>query len=542
MKPFTGTGALIRLALRRDRIKLPLWVAAIAGLTAMSVPIFKATYETAADIALYAGTTASSVAARIMAGPIDGPNIGSIVMVELFMFLAILTAFMSTLLVVRHTRQNEELGRSELVGSLVVGRHSALAAALAVAVIANVLLATLLGLILQAHGMGDGAFAMGGAVGAVGLFFAGVAAVTVQLTESARVANSMAAIVIGIAFLIRGIGDALGEVAADGLSATSMWLSWLSPIGWGQHMQPFADTQLWPLGLYAAGAVLLAGIGFYLSTQRDVGSGLRQAQKGPAHASSSLLSPLGLAWRLQRGALIGWTIGVAILGGLIGITSVEFKDLLSENEVFADFVGGDLTSGTITDSYFAAMLAISAVAIAGYVTQGLQRLRSEEAGGQVESLLATNVSRARWVASHGICVIGGVGILLVTLGISAATSYILAEPGASWGELFRLTGAALTHAPAILAFAGAVIAVFGILPRALIAISWTAFAFCLLVAWLGSALNFPQWLMNISPFAHIPSVPGNNVPVGLLAAITAAAIILIAVGLIAFRRRDVKAG
>jgi len=59
-------------------------------------------------------------------------------------------------------------------------------------------------------------------VAGVGLTFAAVAGVAVQLTESAGTAKGIAGAILGLSYLLRAAGD-VGERS---------WLSWLSPIGW----------------------------------------------------------------------------------------------------------------------------------------------------------------------------------------------------------------------------------------------------------------------------------------------------------------------
>jgi ABC-2 type transport system permease protein len=538
MGSLTGTGALIRLILRRDRIKLPLWIAAIAGMLAVSVPALKEVYGTTQDLLVYASTTASSVAARMLGGPVDGPNIGSVLMVEYFVWGALAAAFMSTLAIVRHTRQNEETGRSELIGSLVVGRHAALTAALIVVVGANLVLTALIALAITANNLpGEGALAMAAGIGGTGIVSAAIAAILVQVTESARSANAMAAAAIGAVFLVRGLGDALGKVAADGLSVTSSWLSWLSPIGWGQQMHPFGNTQLWPMLLFVVLFAVLAGFAFRLTTWRDVGAGLRATRPGPTHGAARLLKPAGLAWRLQRGVLIGWAVGAVVFGVTFGVTSVEFQDLLVENEQFIQYIEQFGSSSNLTDLFFSGMIAIGGITLGAYGLQALQRLRSEEAGGQVESVLAGNVSRPRWMLSHIGWVIVGIALLVTLFGVSTGVSYVLAAD-APWSEVARLSTAAWVQVPAMLVLAGLAIAVFGALPKLAIAVTWSAFAFCLILSQFGGVLNLPQWVMNISPFTHTPAAPAASVAVVPLVMLAAVAVVLAIAGLAAFRRRD----
>jgi ABC-2 type transport system permease protein len=540
MRALTGTWRLVRLALRRDRTKLPIWIAAIIGLASVGPPALSEFYGTAEKQLEYAATTAPSVVSRMLAGPVDGPSLGSIMMIEYFLFFAVLVAFMSTLAVVRHTRQNEETGRSEIIGSAIVGRHSALTAALVVAIGANVLVALLMGLTLVSNNLPvEGSWAMALGVGAVGIVFAGIAAIAAQIFESARAANSLAAAIIGVAFLVRGIGDVMGTVAENGLSVASAWPVWLSPLGWGQQMHPFADTIWWPLALSGVVLVGLVTAAFYLTSHRDVGLGILPARRGPVNAAKALLSPLGLAWRLQKGILIGWSVGIAAMGVTLGITAIEFKDFFTENEDFAEVIasysGG--AQGDITDVYFAGMLAFMGILISGYALQAILRVRSEEASGQLEPVLSGAVSRPGWMFSHIGCVLGGILAITLVAGLSTGLSYALMA-GAELSDGIRIALAAFAQAPAVLVLVGLAILLFGVLPRAAIAVTWSAFAACLLVLQLGAILNLPQWTQNLSPFTHLPGVPAEAISWTPIVVLLSVALALAAVGFALFRRRD----
>jgi ABC-2 type transport system permease protein len=306
MKGLRGTIALTGLALKRDRLKLPAYVVGPAVLMAGMVAMWNAGTHKALveEIELFARTPAL----RIF-GVVSGVSIGSAFMTRGYLLLAVLAALMSALAVVRHTRQNEETGRAELVGAAVVGRHAGLAAAVIVTVGANLVLAALLGLVGIATGLPAlCSFVAGLAVGALGIVFAGVAAVTVQLSSTTRGASGLAAAALGLAFAVSGIGNMLGSVDASGRRVVSAWPAWLSPMGWGQQMRPFGGDIWWPLGLFAAAFVGLVGAASMLANRRDLGSGILADRRGNAAAEPRLLSPLGLAWRLQRGALLAWQL------------------------------------------------------------------------------------------------------------------------------------------------------------------------------------------------------------------------------------------
>ncbi len=143
-------------------------------------------------------------------------------------------------------------------------------------------------------------------IGCCGLAFTGIAAVAAQLTSSARTARGIALGVLGVAFVLRGVGDSAG---ASGPS----WLSWASPLAWIQLARPFAAERWWVLALPLAVAAAGTGLAFALAARRDQGAGLLPDRPGRATASAVLRGPFGLAWRLQRGALAGWAIGYAFI-------------------------------------------------------------------------------------------------------------------------------------------------------------------------------------------------------------------------------------
>ena len=143
MNSFAGTWQLTRLILRRDRVRLPVWIVslgALIGATALAVP---GLYRTDAAIAGYA-RIADSAATRLLSGRPDGlDNVGAITSYEVSVTGLIAIALMMIFLVVRHTRAEEETGRSELLRAAVLGRHAGTAAAMIVASAACLLLGAL---------------------------------------------------------------------------------------------------------------------------------------------------------------------------------------------------------------------------------------------------------------------------------------------------------------------------------------------------------------------------------------------------------------
>ncbi|MBQ0901053.1 ABC transporter permease [Micromonospora sp. U21] len=539
MTALTGTRRLARLVLRRDRIRLVIWVLGTPLLGYALAGSVAGIYPDEAARQGYATTSASSLVARAFNGPIAGTDVGAVVVAETYVTLALIVALLSTFAVTRHTRQNEETGRAELLGASVVGRYAPLTAALLVVVAANLAAAALLAVALTGAGLPlAGSVAAAGAVGGVGVAFTGVAAVTAQVSVTSRGANALAAAVVGLSFVLRAAGDVLGDTSADGTRVESGWPSWLSPLGWGNQVRAFGGERWWVLALPVA--LLLAGVAlaYALAERRDQGAGLVAPRPKPATGAAWLLSPAGLAWRMQRGTLLGWAVGIAVLGVSMGVAADEFNAMIEQNPAAAEAINAMGGGADLVDAYLAAMLGLFALTIGAYVVQALLRIRGDEADGVLEAALATAVSRTRWLGTQVLAAALGTLALLLLAGLTTGLGYGLVT-GDPLGEAIALGGAALLRLPALLVVAGVVTALFGLLPRRSVVLSWTALLVFLLLGQLGAVLELPQAALNVSPYTHVPSVPAVDpavLPLVLLAGVAAA---LLTVGVTAFRHRDV---
>jgi ABC-2 type transport system permease protein len=536
---FVGTARLVRLGLRRDRVNLAVWIAGLGLVTAGSVTAVAGIYPTESDRVTGAVFTAGNRLSRAFDGPASGTDLGAMTMVETYGVLAVLAGLMSILIVTRLTRQDEETGRAELLGSAVVGRRARLTAALAVAAGANLALATVTAVALVSQGLAaEGSVAAGAAVGAAGMAFAAVAALTAQLSESQRGATGLAGTALGGAFLLRAVGDAAGTTAGD-TKVVSAWPSWLSPIGWGQQVRPFAEDNWDVFGLFGALVVLLVGAAFVVGDRRDLGAGVLRVSRGPATADGRLSSPSRLAWRLQRGTVLAWTLALVVLAAAfasLGDGADEIVGLSEELEaMFTAMVG----EGVLLDAYVAFMMSFLGIIAASFTVQALLRTRTEESTGRLEQIMAGGVGRRQWVLATAAVAVGATLGILLLVGVTAGMVF-----GAVTGDfvtgLRSFGGAIAVQVPAVLALGGLVIALVGLSPRWAAGLAWGALVASLVVGQLGPILDLPQAVMNLSPFSHVPPVPASGFAATPLLALTGIAVILFAVGVEAFRRRDLS--
>ncbi|OBJ85793.1 ABC transporter permease [Mycobacterium gordonae] len=517
---------MLRLYLRRDRVALPLWVLLLSvPLASVYIGSIEKIYATDAERAGFAATIMASPAQRALYGQIYNSSLGAVGIWKAGMF-HLLIAVAVILTVIRHTRADEETGRAELIDSTAVGRYASLTAALLLSFGASVAVG-LIGAagLLTTDVPPGGSLAFCAALAGSGLVFTAVAAVAAQLSPSARVARGFAFAVLGVAFTLRAVGDA-GSGA----------LSWLSPLGWSLQVRPYAGDRWWVLLLHLATTVVLTVVGYRLLAGRDVGAGLFAERTGRATASASLGGVFGLAWRLDRGALVVWTVGLALYGLLIGSVTYGIGDELggaAGRDVLARLGGTSaLEQGFITVGF--GMLGMIAAAFA--VSLSL-RLHQEESSQRAETLLAGSVSRTRLLASHLLMAVGGSTFAILLSGVAGGLAYGMAA-GDVTGKLPSVVGTAAVQLPAVWLLSAVTVVLFGLTPR-FAPVAWGVLVGFVALYLLGSLSGSPQWLLDLEPFAHTPRVGEDFTAVPLLW-LLAVDFALIALGVMAFRRRDLR--
>ncbi|MEZ5087604.1 MAG: hypothetical protein R2722_15625 [Tessaracoccus sp.] len=529
----TGTWMLLRFMLRRDRIRLPAWV---LGMTAML-----AYFATALGLVLDEEALASfaAFAATPVMALIGGPGYGfeeittGRFLVGLYgAYLMIGAALMSIMTVSRHTRVEEQTGRAELVRASAVGRHAQLSAALILATLMNLLMVGLMAVAFYFSPAEPGSFAssllFASSIGAVGLVFAGVAAVTVQFSPFARATSGIAGAVLAASFIVRGLGD-MSAVQGGDLD----WLSWVSPFGWSQQTAPLTLDRWWPLLISLAAAGVLAVIGFVLQSRRDLAAGILPDRLGSAVAPAWLRGSLSLAFRLQRSTLIWWS--VAMLAG--GITLGAFVKPMMDNaegmpEQILLVIGG--TEGML-DGYLGFMGIYFAIMVAVFAILAVQGLRGEEQGVRAEPVLAAAVSRTGWLLSWtAVAAVGSLWLLaLAGLGNGIGAGLTTGD----WTLLGPVLLGHVAHTPAVWALLAVASALYGLVPRAL-GLTWAVFVWGTLLSFFGEMLDLDEAILATSVFRHVGQFPAEDISstaVGILTSIAAA---LVAIGALGFRRRD----
>lgn len=524
MTAYSGTRRLLGLAWRRDRVMLAICVLVIWMLSYYSAAAMATLYPSPTDRMVANEEANLSTGVVAMYGHIyDTASPGGIAANKTGMINYLILIFLVIALVRRHTRAEEESGRFELLGAAPVGRLAPLAAATGLAAVTSVITGVVTIACVIAGGWPiAGSIAFGLALTGVGLAFTAVTAVAMQVSSNTRTCSTWAYATVGAAFVLRMLGD----VSHDrGLG----WLSWLSPIGWGQQVRAYDGDRLWVLVVPVVFAVVTLAVARALQGRRDLGAGLLPDRPGPA--STPMGSPFALAWRLQRGTAVGWVVTYLLLGLLMGSMISTVGGLMSgPAEEMLRKMGG---VGQFNDLYMTLVGSMAALGAAAYGISAVLRLRSEESSGHLEQVLATPVRRVTFLLSHLVIAVLGTVVLMVVLGGAMALTHSRsADATGFWREF----SPGLVALPATWVMIALALLAVGWLPK-LDWLGWALLGAVVVLGELGGLMGLPSWLLEVSPFAHVPKLPVQPMAWSPVVIMALVAVALMGAAVLGYRRR-----
>jgi ABC-2 type transport system permease protein len=441
--------------------------------------------------------------------------------------MTIIIGLWALLAVTRMLRGDEESGRTEvLVAGRVSPRRLLVTQLLAVAG-ACALVLVVVAAACAASGLAPGGSALFGLmVAAGGLVFGAMAALTSQLVDSRRRAAGWAGAALGAAYLLRALADGASDLH---------WLGWLTPLGWTERIGPFTGASVVPIALVAAASFALVAAAVVLRDRRDTGAGLLGTRAGHARARS-IGSAFRLDWELSRRALVAWASGVLVLLFVLGYLTHDMARFARENPTIdkqiKQIYGFSMTS---PEGFLSLAFSTLALLLAVYAGTQMLSAREEETEGRADTMLVRGTSRARWLGSR-------VAVALIAIAALAVVAALGAWAGAQVGGQSITVGDTLAASfnviPAALLFGGLSVLAFGAVPRVTAYVAYGAATAAFVIQLLAGLAGAPPWLGDLSPFSHLAAVPAVPVNTTATLVMLGGALGAAALGVAAFRHRD----
>jgi ABC-2 type transport system permease protein len=525
---FENTLKLVRFNLRRERLTALIWLVVVLSI-AGAYPGFIVSQYSPAELAIMGDIMSNPAMVAIlgMVQGLDNFHAGAMFATEFGLFTIVALGIMNIFLVVRHTRTDEELGRYEVLRSLPVGRLANLHSAMITAFIVNLVMGLSVAIVLGSLGIENitwvGSFTFGAMLFVSSMLFAGIAALCVQLSSSARSVKAYAFLVLVTFYLLRAIGDVNSEALAR-----------ISPLGLILRAQPFVENYWWPILIVMLLALIVIAVAYRLCAFRDIGQGLIPDRPGPAQAGKNLQSLFGLTWRISRGTVIAWAVGIFVFGSVFGLVMGDVEYFVTDAEWFEQLMPPH-PDFTMTEMFTVMMNLFLALFAVVPVLNLILRLRSEERNGRTEGLIGLAISRKSHIAGFaGLSFLAAVLMPLIgMIGMWALSIPMLDAPMSFW----NLLQAVMIFVPALWIMMGFSLAIIGLWPKGAMVV-WAYYAYVFISSFFGEMLNLPRWALYLSPFGHIPQLPMDDIRILPMLTLIVVAAILAVIGIIGYSRRD----
>jgi ABC-2 type transport system permease protein len=236
--------------------------------------------------------------------------------------------------------------------------------------------------------------------------------------------------------------------------------------------------------------------------------------------------------------LTGWAIGIGAYYLLIGLTAVSVTEFLAGNPAMAGQAAEAGFDGLGAIAGFAAVLfALLAVPAGGFTAVRMGAFIAAETDRRLTLLAAQPISRTRLVGAEIAVTMGAAAVLVTLAGLATWSGVTMI--GGDLGLAAALRGVWNTL-PIVALSLGAAVFATGWAPR------WAGVAgalpatggFLLLVT--AESVAAPDWVRDLSPFAHLAAVPLTTVDWTATAVMTGLAVILTVAGVAGYRRRDLR--
>jgi ABC-2 type transport system permease protein len=507
-------------------------------MAAMQGAAFAATYTTPRARAEFAVALSSTPATGVLYG--ESKNLASTagyVVYRIMPFMALIAATWGLMTATRILRGQEEDDRLELIAAgattktrtardLYIGFCASITVAsiLAAVVTAAVTTQSDIGMTFQACWL----LSLG--IFLPALLFAGLGAITSQLTTSRRRAIFFGIVPIFVFFVIRSIANIV-----DGL----YFLKNITPFGWTDMISPVYDPQIWWIAPFVVASLLLAAVGILLSKFRDLGAGLLPETTSVRPRFFLLKNSTSLALRLNGPVLFGWTAGVLAISILMALLSKVAVDALTDSPSLQTIIGqlGGST-GDMSVAFLGAGLLFTVILLMLMVTVGIGAIRNDEARGHLDTLLAHPVRRSVWLTGRvGLLAATSIAVALV----ACITTWAVATSQGITLDFFIVLQVGVSLVGTVLFLLGLGTLAYSLFPRIATIVMYAVIVWSFIIDTLAAVLALNDFVTRTS-LLHYASVSLASAPdwqtfvwLGILGAVMAG------LGITKFTKRDIIA-
>lgn len=466
-------------------------------------------------------------------GPIVPLSIEGAILWRGLVQASIAVMFGAALTMIRHTRTEEESGRNELILGRPVGRYANLTAALIVSCGGSLLAGLMTGAVLMANG-----FALSGSLLAAltlvasGCIFAGVGGLCAQIFENSAGAR-------GIVFAVYML--TMFAMVLNNIGGGATHWAWLAPEAWFRLTVPFGENNFWPLLIFMVLSAVPVILSYILLVRRDLGAGFFTQHEGSDNGSPCYNSLIALVWKQQKDSILVWAMGMALLGGTMGVAAPNISEAISSTFGHMNALWASAIVKLGNQEAFIAILIYMLGLMGGlsiFAITAVQRLWREEKDHYTEMVLSRPVSRVKWMGSYMAVAFAGSVFILFSLGTATGLGWSIVA--GEFSHFPRVLAMSLSKAPSVWTIIGIAGLLYGWLPRIGSILNWL-----ILGAWIFTEMLWEVGIVGWStmlwtPFAYAHYIfPIHELPIVPLLMLIVFAAAFTWLGIIGFKHRSI---
>ena len=465
-------------------------------------------------------------------------TIGGFVAWRMFGLLIIVGSFWGLLTATRLLRREEDDGRWELLLAGRTTRRRAAAQAMIGLATGWILLWALTAAFLVAAGsrptVGFSASASlfyATAATASAAMFLAIGALAGQLVPNRRQANGLGAAVLAVSFLIRLVADSVGGLG---------WMRWASPLGWVENLHPLTGSDPVAFAPIVLMVAAVAGLTVVLAGRRDVGASVLSRRERVTARTRLLGSPALLVVRLERGVAVAWLAGLGLLALIFGVVARSAAGARGGVNASVEQAVGRLGGHHVgaAEAWIGYEFLFIAALVAFAAAAQISALRTEEAEGHLDNLLARRLDRRAWLAGR----LGFAVALVTAAGLAAGLGgWIgLATRQGDIGLPAMLQAGLNVVAPSLFVL-GLGTLLYGLVPRLAAPVLYVVVLWSFLAEIVGSSITTNKWVLDTALLSHLGPVPVAGLNCTAIAWLAGLGLLAALAGTAVFDRRDLMA-
>jgi len=524
---------------RKQTLKGAIIIGILAGMmTVIQGAGYTVTYPDARSRAQFASSLESAPSLGVIYG--ESKNLVSAsgyIVYRVVPFMSLIASIWGLVVVTKLLRGQEEDGRWELIASSNTSVQSAtwnvllgFAMSFGLALIISTLITTAGGILPDIAMSLVTSMLVTLAIFLPAAIFVGLGIFTSQLSMSRRRAMMYGLIPLLGFFALRALGNTISDV---------YWLKHVTPFGWSDLISPVINLQpIWFLPFIIATPMLVV-LGIYLVGKRDLGAGILK-ESSSAKSHYFLLGSAGtLAIRQNILLFIGWGLAALTMSALIGaIASIAANSLIDSPAAknVVSQLGGSFNDLKV--AVIGAGLVFTVMVLLIMITTCMATIRGVEAKNYLDNLLVQPIRRSSWLIIQLLITV--VAFTLISV-LCALATWLIANAQHIAFELGNLLLVSIALTGTVIFTLGFGTLLYGTLPRLTVIGMYVVIGWSFIIDAIGAVVKLNDLIVKSSLFHYISFSPTKTPDWSTFAELAAIGVVMAAIGIVAFTKRDIIA-